>query len=274
MANHEKKTVIDFLDRCVAYANDSIARKKERGDNEVEIGKWETYRDFTAYASEEIARGDLDDWFESKNFVDFDLSSGIDSVEIDEMIHRERSRWLSAIISPRPLVLVSTLSADGIPNLAPMSSVSVISNTPPLLGMSLSTNRDGRPRDTLLNLKETGKAVLSILPANSESAEIVSMTAKPIPKEESEWNELEAINSTSETVSAPKIAIAAIETTLLECHKLPLGAVAEWVVLKVDSIITPSNINLERIEDALILSQVSDDSFGGIQTTDWVTNSN
>ena len=185
------------------------------------------------------------------------------------MNHQERARWLSAIISPRPLILISTISKDGIPNLAPMSSVSVVSNSPPLLGMSLSTNRDGRPRDTLVNLKETGKATLAILPVDSKSFEMVNMTRKPIPRSESEWGEIEPLNDISEMVTAPKSSIAAIETTLVECYKLPMDAVAEWVVLKVDSIIKPSSMNIDEMEEIPILTQISDYVLGGIHPTSW-----
>ena len=268
MSIDEKDSIIKFLDRCVEYANDSIERKRERGENETEIKRWEAYRDFTAYASDEVSRGDLDDWFD-ENEKKFDLNSGINSLEVDNMNHQERARWLSAIISPRPLILVSTISKDGIPNLAPMSSVSVVSNSPPLLGMSLSTNREGRPRDTLVNLKETGKATLAILPVNSKSFEMVNMTRKPIPRSESEWGEIEGLNDISEMVTAPKAAIAAIETTLVECYKLPMDAVAEWVVLKVDSIIRPSSMNIDKMEEIPILSQISDNMLGGIHPTIW-----
>ena len=131
MSVDEKDSIIKFLDRCVAYANNSIERKRERGENETEIKRWEAYRDFTAYASDEVSRGDLDDWFDG-NQKKFDLNSDIDSLEVDKMNHQERARWLSAIISPRPLILVSTISKDGVPDLAPMSSISVVSKYSPL----------------------------------------------------------------------------------------------------------------------------------------------
>ena len=62
MSVDEKNSIIKFLDRCVEFANDSIERKRERGENETEIKRWEAYRDFTAYASDEVSRGDLDKW--------------------------------------------------------------------------------------------------------------------------------------------------------------------------------------------------------------------
>ena len=268
MSVDEKNSIIKFLDRCVEYANDSIERKRQRGESELEISKWEAYRDFTAYASGEVSRGDLDKWFE-ENTRKFDLNTKTNSLDVGKMNHKERSRWLSAIISPRPLVLISTISKDGIPNLAPMSSVSVVSNSPPLLGMSLSTNRNGRPRDTLINLKETGKATLAILPVNSKSFEMVNTTRKPIPRNESEWGEIEGLSGIHEMATAPKAAIAAIETTYLQCYKLPMEAVAEWLVLKVDSIIKPSSVNIDEIEEIPILTQISDYMLGGINPTSW-----
>tara|TARA_B100001996_G_C18670339_1_gene596506 strand:+ start:2683 stop:3522 length:840 start_codon:yes stop_codon:yes gene_type:complete len=269
MNNNPKQNVIEFLERCVVYANESIQRKTERGEDESEISRWEAYRDFTAYASEEVSRGELDDWFDSENEVILSLNSHPETINIDDMNHSERSKWLSAIISPRPLVLVSTVSNEGNRNLAPMSSVSVVSNSPPLIGMSLSSNRDGKPRDTLLNLKETKKATLAILAANNESASMVEKTAIPLPRNESEWSGIEDTKTIPNGIQAPSLAIAAIETTLVECHKLPLGSVAEWVILKVDSIIVPTSTSLKEIEGVAKIGQIANFLLGGHQSNCW-----
>jgi len=269
MNNNPKQNVIEFLERCVVYANESIQRKTERGEDESEISRWEAYRDFTAYASEEVSRGELDDWFDSENEVILSLNSHPETINIDDMNHSERSKWLSAIISPRPLVLVSTVSNEGNRNLAPMSSVSVVSNSPPLIGMSLSSNRDGKPRDTLLNLKETKKATLAILAANTESASMVEKTAIPLPRNESEWSGIEDTKTIPNGIQAPSLAIAAIETTLVECHKLPLGSVAEWVILKVDSIIVPTSTSLKEIEGVAKIGQIANFLLGGHQSNCW-----
>ena len=269
MNNNPKQNVIEFLERCVVYANESIHRKTERGEDEKEISRWEAYRDFTAYASEEVSRGELDDWFNSESEEIFSLNSHPEVINIDDMSHSERSRWLSAIISPRPLVLVSTVSNEGNRNLAPMSSVSVVSNSPPLIGMSLSSNREGKPRDTLLNLKETKKATLAILSANTESASMVEKTAMPLPRNESEWSGIEDTKTIPNGLQAPGLAIAAIETTLVESHKLPLDSVAEWVILKVDSIIAPTSTSLEEIEGVSKIGQIANFLLGGHQSNGW-----
>ncbi|MAB35897.1 MAG: hypothetical protein CL975_01055 [Euryarchaeota archaeon] len=61
----KRNLVVSFLRRCVSYANDSIERKTERGEEE-EISKWAAYRDFTEHAVMEVSRGDLDAWLEEE----------------------------------------------------------------------------------------------------------------------------------------------------------------------------------------------------------------
>ena len=65
MRIEERRKLIElFLRRCVTYADASIERKKKRGDDEETIAKWQSYRDFTEHAAEEVASGDLDTWLE------------------------------------------------------------------------------------------------------------------------------------------------------------------------------------------------------------------
>lgn len=59
-----RKLVEAFLQRCVTYANASIERRQQRGDDEAEIDRWVAYRDFTEHAVREVASGDLDSWLE------------------------------------------------------------------------------------------------------------------------------------------------------------------------------------------------------------------
>ena len=173
-----KDAVCDFLRRCVDYADSSIERKIERSEDEVEIERWTAYRDFTAYALSEVERGELDDWFESDGEVGqkreplFGQPMGerFRNDTVDSLEHPERAAWLSALIAPRPVVLLSTISEQGVENLCPVTSVSLLANTPPLLGVSLSQNRSGRPRDTLVNLRSGSKISAMVLPGTWDAA--------------------------------------------------------------------------------------------------------
>jgi len=60
----KREFICAFLEKCVTYADESIARKKNRGTDETEISKWEAYRDFTEHAIKEIKAGDLDSWLD------------------------------------------------------------------------------------------------------------------------------------------------------------------------------------------------------------------
>jgi flavin reductase (DIM6/NTAB) family NADH-FMN oxidoreductase RutF len=81
--------------------------------------------------------------------------------------------WASLIV-PRPIALVSTLSADGVPNIAPFSSLACISNDPPLIGLSFGAGRVDAKR-TLTNILETGEFCANLVttglrPAMMEAA--------------------------------------------------------------------------------------------------------
>ena len=62
--DERRRRVELFLQRCVIYADASIERKKQRGEDEDVIAQWQAYRDFTEHAVEEVASGDLDTWLE------------------------------------------------------------------------------------------------------------------------------------------------------------------------------------------------------------------
>ena len=78
-------------------------------------------------------------------------------------------KLLAAVIVPRPIALVSTISPDGIPNLAPFSSFMPVATEPPVLAFA-PTIDSGRPADTLANIRATGE------PARSQPAQ------RPAPK--------------------------------------------------------------------------------------------
>ena len=59
-------------------------------------------------------------------------------MEIDpkQLAHRDFYRILINAVAPRPIAWVSTVSAEGQPNVAPFSFFTVVSAQPPLLGFS------------------------------------------------------------------------------------------------------------------------------------------
>jgi hypothetical protein len=73
METHAKKAVVaDFLARCNRYADDQLDKYRSQlvsaapGEAlavQDKIGHWTAYRAFNEHALQELARGELDDWF-------------------------------------------------------------------------------------------------------------------------------------------------------------------------------------------------------------------
>lgn len=235
-----QRTVAAFLERCIAYAASSIERKNERGEDTAD---WEAYRAHTAFALDEVKAGRLNTWFDGEApngpaRTPLRLGSGRSVTRLDELDHRGRARLLTATLSPRPLVLVATTDASGRHNLAPMTSLSVVSNSPPLVVMSLSSDREGRARDTLLNLRDRPTATLYLLLSGPDDATLVEHTAQNVPRGTSEWD---SVPHALDEEGNPYLdrAAAALRVTMLEERSLP-DAVARLVVFKVDEVHLPS----------------------------------
>lgn len=73
-------------------------------------------------------------------------------------------QYLVGAVAPRPIAFVSTVSADGVPNLAPYSFFNVFGSNPPIAAFSSNRRvRGNTTKDTLANVKATGEAVINIV---------------------------------------------------------------------------------------------------------------
>lgn len=78
-------------------------------------------------------------------------------------------RLLIGSVLPRPIAFVSSISADGVPNLAPFSFFTVASANPPVVCFTpLARSADGGKaiggkKDTLANIEATGEFVVNIV---------------------------------------------------------------------------------------------------------------
>ncbi|PJI39551.1 flavin reductase family protein [Ferrovibrio sp.] len=70
-------------------------------------------------------------------------------------------KLLCGLVVPRPIAWVSTMSADGVSNLAPFSCFTFVSHTPPMLGVSIGRRENGL-KDTARNIHETQAFVVHI----------------------------------------------------------------------------------------------------------------
>ena len=84
----------------------------------------------------------------------------IDLAETDHSFRALHRLWLS-FVQPRPIAFVSTLDADGRPNLAPFSFYNMLSSNPPVVVFSPAISRRREKKDTLVNIEATGEFVIA-----------------------------------------------------------------------------------------------------------------
>ncbi len=78
---------------------------------------------------------------------------------------RELHSVLLSGVAPRPIALVSSMSADGQVNLSPFSFFNAFSSNPPVVVFSPSyRGTDGTAKDSFLNVVETGECAISAVP--------------------------------------------------------------------------------------------------------------
>ena len=271
-----REIVSRFLRRCVTYADASIERKKLRNEDPSDISNWENYRQFTSFSASEVESGELDTWLEEGDYRAepngyFSLLENRETFNLEDMSHEERRNWLACLLMPRPISLVATTSTNGVHNLAPMSSIGVVSNSPPLITISLSKSREGKERDTLVNLRSQGigsSCMIFILPATLESAKNIQLTSSKIPADESEWNLIDEEMIIENEMPILSSAMAALRCKLMEIHPLPGGSLASLAILQVESIISSNNYS--GLNDIQKLMQVDFNKLGPSSSkNDW-----
>ena len=89
-------------------------------------------------------------------------------IELDpSLIERpEIYRILTGSIVPRPIGWASTISKDGISNIAPFSFFTCVCVAPPMISLTIARNPDGSKKHTLINAEETGEFCFNLVSEN------------------------------------------------------------------------------------------------------------
>lgn len=116
-----------------------------------------------------------------------------------------------AIVAPRPVGWISTLSADGRPNLAPYSFFNAVGDTPPMVAFSSSG-----AKHSVENAEATGEFVCNL--ATRALDEAMNATSAVVPEEVDEFTLAGLEPAPSRIVAPPRVAAspAALECRLLQ----------------------------------------------------------
>jgi flavin reductase (DIM6/NTAB) family NADH-FMN oxidoreductase RutF len=124
-----------------------------------------------------------------------------------ELSYRDLYALVLNAVGPRPIAWVSTVGANGQPNLAPFSFFNAVCMDPPLLafapGLRPSKNpgaTHGEPKDTLRNIRETKEFVVNIV--TYDLIEPMNITSGEYDATVNEW-ELAKVTPQSSRIVRP-----------------------------------------------------------------------
>ena len=120
-----------------------------------------------------------------------------------------------AIIAPRPIGWISTISSDGIVNLAPYSFFNALCGRPPMLMFSSEGYKDSAK-----NASDTGEFTFSLATAALQNE--MNISSGNIPSNESEYEHAQLEMATSNMIKVPRVAKspASMECITISCTEL------------------------------------------------------
>jgi len=153
---------------------------------------------------------------------------------------------LNAIVAPRPIGWVSTVSADGCVNLAPYSHFNIFNDTPPILIFS-----SGGEKDSVRNVRQNGEFVWNLASFELAQQMNVSSATFPYGVNEMEYAGLEPAAST--LVRPPRVARspAAFECKVIEIRNLTDRGGKELPEILVTGEVVGIHIRPEFLKDGI-----------------------
>lgn len=159
---------------------------------------------------------------------------------------------------PRPIGWISTLSPDGVANLAPFSQFQNVTYDPPIVLISANQRTIGRRKDTVVNIEATGEFVWNM--ATYALREAVNTTSTEFPPEVDEFEAAGLAKAPSLVVAPPRVADSPVhfECRHLQTIRIPgnghMGA-ADIVIGRVvhihvadDALTADGRIDVEKIK--------------------------
>lgn len=128
---------------------------------------------------------------------------------------------LTALVVPRPIAWVSTVSADGVGNLAPHSFFTVASAQPPMVQFTSVGHKD-----SVRNVAETGEFVVSL--ASEAMIDAINATSARYDADVDEAEAVGVAMADSTEVRPPRVAAA---PAALECRLHRLVEVGDSVLV-------------------------------------------
>lgn len=125
-------------------------------------------------------------------------------IDPKDLSGRQRHLFMGNLVVPRPIALVSTISPEGIYNLAPYSLFNIVCYHPvPIVFYTPMRKADGLKKDSLVNVELTKEFVINLV--TEEIAEKMNITSSYYPPEVDEFKESQLTPVPADIVKAPLV---------------------------------------------------------------------
>jgi flavin reductase (DIM6/NTAB) family NADH-FMN oxidoreductase RutF len=150
----------------------------------------------------------------------------INSADLDAT---DSYKLLIGSIIPRAIAWVSTISEEGVANLAPISFFTAVGRKPPMVSISLQPRSDGKTlKDTFVIIREMGNFVVNV--ATLPQAHALHSSAFEFPSGVDEFEAVGLEKEASQAVTAPRIKDAPIAMECIVNRIIPVGDMNDHVV--------------------------------------------
>ncbi|MFM6993462.1 MAG: flavin reductase family protein [Rhodoferax sp.] len=143
-------------------------------------------------------------------------------LDFSQLTEYQRYKLMASLIVPRPIALVTTVSAAGVVNAAPFSMFNMLGEEPPIVMLSINKMPDGQDKDTAANILRTGEFVVHLV--DEPIAAQMDACGASVPPDVSEVDLVGFTTCPSVAIAPPRIAEAPVA---LECRL--------WETLQTDS---------------------------------------
>ncbi len=169
-----------------------------------------------------------------------------------EIPTRDFHQYLLGSVAPRPIAFVSTMSEDGIPNLAPYSFFNAFSSNPPIL--VFSSNRrvlNNTTKDTLHNVQTTREAVINVV--THDIVHQMAVTAVEFDRATSEFEKAGFTPIPSDIVAPYRVKESPVNMECKVMDIIPLGEhggaghliICEVVCMHIDDAVIDENNRID-----------------------------
>ncbi|CDR47207.1 CYFA0S30e00364g1_1 [Cyberlindnera fabianii] len=146
-------------------------------------------------------------------------------------------KLLTSAVTPHPIALISSVSSDGVNNLAPFSYFNMVNSDPPIFVVGISQGRNGK--DTAKNIIETGECTINIISEWYVEAANASCVNAP-----DDVDELDLVGLNQEPGRVVKAPIVKESAFSIECK---LVSKHDWFSKKDETRQTGSTFLLEGV---------------------------